>query len=279
VATSEEALKRFKVADEGFERKLTLERGDEPPVVLYLGDSPGFRRLFVRAGGDPAVYDAELGLFDAPDKADSWSNRSLLHLDAEKVERLMLPGLTLERKDDGWRLAGLDKGQEQDQGAVDDAVRALTNIDFVGVVADKKEPAVSKDASPVEIEATLAGGKSVRYEISKLAKGSDSLLTVSNRPQRFTLSQYMAEALTGIERTDLLKKPAEPKQGPTAEPLLEGADESGSSEPAGTTASGTPAQTQDAAESVAPEPKATEAPAIAPEPESPANSESPGMGN
>ncbi len=267
VATSEEALKRFKVADEGFERKLTLERGDEPPVFLYLGDSPGFRRLFVRAGGDQVVYDAELGLFDAPDKADNWSDRSLLHLDAEKVEKLTVSGLTLERKDAGWRLAGLAKGQEQDQGAVDDAVRALTDIDFVGVLAGEKQPAVSKDASPVEIEATLVGGKNVRYEISKLAKGSDSLLTVSNRPQRFTLSQYMAEELTGIERADLLKKSAEPKQGPTAEPLPEGADESRSSEAAGTTATGAPAQTQDAAESVAPEPKATEAPASVPQSE------------
>lgn len=40
VATSEEALKRFKVAADAFERKLVLERGDDSPAILYLGDSP-----------------------------------------------------------------------------------------------------------------------------------------------------------------------------------------------------------------------------------------------
>ena len=80
VATSEAAQKRFKVADHNFERKLTLEGGNGTLATLYLGDSPGFRRLFVRADGDDAVYEAQIGLFDAPDKPDAWSDRTLLYV-------------------------------------------------------------------------------------------------------------------------------------------------------------------------------------------------------
>jgi len=248
VSTSEEALARFKVADRNFERKLTLERGDKPPVILYLGDSPGFRRLFVRAEGDSAVYDVQLGLFDAPDKADAWSDRTLLHLDAEKVRKLTFAGLTLERKDDGWRLADLAEGEEQDEAAIEDKVRALTNIDFVGVSAGEQEPAVDKEAEPVEIEATLTGGDTLRYRIAKLAEGNDYLLTVSNRPQRFILASYEGEELTGIERANLLENSTKPTQNPPGKSVPAGAVESGSAEPAGETAGG-PAEEEDVPES------------------------------
>jgi len=214
VATSEAALKRFKVADQSFERKLELERGDTSPVVLYLGDSPGFRRLFVRAGSDKAVYEAELGLFDAPDQPNNWSDRTLLHLKPEDVRRLTFAGLTLERTDDDWRLTDLAEGEEQDEQAVKQRVRVLTNIDFLGVVGDEKGPATDTESTPLEIEATLADGETVRYRITKLAKGGDYLLKTSNRPQGFTLAGYMVKDLTGISRSDLLKKPEADQKTP-----------------------------------------------------------------
>ncbi len=206
VATSEAALNRFKVGDQVFERKLVLERGDAPPAILYLGDSSGFRRLFVRAAGDKAIYEAELGLFDAPNQPDDWSDRTLLHLKPEAIQRLTFAGLTLERTDDDWRLTDLAEGEEQDELAIKKQVRALTNIDFVGVVGDEERPAIDTESTPVEIEATLTEGETIRYRITKLAEGDDYLLEVSNRPQGFTLAGYAVENLTDLQRTDLLKK-------------------------------------------------------------------------
>jgi hypothetical protein len=226
VATSEEALKRFKVSDRVFERKLTLEGGDRTLAALYLGDSPGFRRLFVRADGDDAVYEAQLGLFDAPDKPYAWSDRTLLHLDTDSIQRLTLPDLTLERTEDGWRLANLAAGEEQDAEAIEDLVRMLARIDFVGVMAAEEPPVVGPDSPPIEIEATLASGDPIRYRITKLEEGNDYLLTVSNRPQRFRLAGYAAEDLTGIARADLLKDTGQAAEvplpaAPTASPAAQ----------------------------------------------------------
>jgi hypothetical protein len=268
VATSEQALKRFKVADQAFERKLTLEQGGSAPAILYLGDSPGFRQLFARADGDGAVYDVELGLFDVPDKADNWSDRTLLHLDAEKIRKLTLAGLTLERKDDSWHLADLAEDEEQDDQAIEDKVRALASIDFLGVLKDEKEPAVSKDASPVEMEATLTSGETVRYKLTKLADGDDYLLEVSNRPQRFTLSKYMTEELTGLERADLLKKTGETAESLSQEPepvsAVMGETGSGSAEPVGKTPTSASEELKEPDDSGSPTPQASEAPAPAP---------------
>lgn len=206
VATSEQALKRFKVAEDSFVRKLSLEGGDGDLASLYLGDSAGFRRLFVRADGDNSVYEAELGLFDAPDKADDWSDRTLLHLETEEVKRLKLADLTLERADEGWLLADLAEGEEQDPEATGNIINRLTNIDFLGVLGSQEQPEVDKDATAVEIEATLASGETVGYRIAKLAEGGGYLVEVSNRPQRFEVADYAAEELTGIGRADLLKE-------------------------------------------------------------------------
>lgn len=206
VATSEQALKRFKVAEDSFERRLRLEGSDGALTSLYLGDSAGFRRLFVRADGDDAVYEAELGLFDAPDKADGWSDRTLLHLTAHDIRQLRFGNVTLERSDDGWRLADLAEGEELDSEAIEDLVRDLAGIDFVGVLAEDELPTASQDESTVEIEATLASGDAIGYKISKIADSDDYLLEVSNRPQRFRMAAYAADGLTGIGRTDLLKE-------------------------------------------------------------------------
>lgn len=206
VATSEAALKRFKVADQSFERKLMLERDDAPPVILYLGDSPGFRRLFVRADGDEAIYEAEFGLFDAPDQPDGWSDRTLLHLDPETIQRLTFTGLTLERTDNDWQLADLAKGETQDEQAIKDKVRALANIGFLGVVEGQEGPAIDTDSTLVEIEATLTDGKTVHYRINKLVEGNDYLLEASNRSQRFMVADYAVKDLIGVRRSDLVKE-------------------------------------------------------------------------
>ena len=218
VATSEEALERFKVGDQAFERKLTIESGDAQPAILYLGDSPGFRRLFVRTEGNSAIHEAELGLFDAPGEADAWSDRTLLHLNREEVRKLTFPDLVLERTDDAWGIADLAEGEEQDEQAIEDKVRSLTNIDFVGVVAGGEDPATAEDSAPVQIEANLKSGETVSFQIVKLAEGNDYLLEVSNRPQRFTLASYAAEDLVGTSRASLLKASLTTTESQAGEP-------------------------------------------------------------
>src|SRR5690606_15912738 len=48
VASSGEAQMRFKVADENFERKVQLKSGDKTVATLFLGSSPGMRRIHAR---------------------------------------------------------------------------------------------------------------------------------------------------------------------------------------------------------------------------------------
>jgi len=48
VTKTRSAVRRFKVDEKQFERKLVLLSGDEAQATLYVGTSPGFRKVYVR---------------------------------------------------------------------------------------------------------------------------------------------------------------------------------------------------------------------------------------
>lgn len=238
VATSAQALKRFKVAEDDFERKLTLEAGDNTLGTLYLGDSAGFRRLFVRANGDGSIYEAEIGLFDVSNKPEDWSDRTLLHLDAQEIKELSVGHLVLEQTEDGWRLADLAEGEEPDAQAIEDWVRRLTNIDFLGIAAGDDSPAIVQEPPPVEIVSALKSGDRIEYRISKLDEGDDYLLEASNRPQGFRLAAYTAEDLAGLSRAQLFKETVPTQEGEPASEIEPPAHAADAKEPAAKQTSG-----------------------------------------
>ncbi len=221
VATSEAASKRFKVADDTFERRLTIEGDKGPLATLYLGDSPGFRRLFVRADGDKAIYEAELALFDASDKPDDWSDKNALHLKEKDVQRVELPGIVLARGDKGaWKLGDLAAGETLNGKAVEDAVRKVSTLDFLSVLGKGDKPEYKQQTPALEYKVQLATDETLTYRISKPEKGDDYVLKASNSPYYFSVSKYTLDGLTDIKHAGLVegneKKATIPSAAPAA---------------------------------------------------------------
>lgn len=205
VATSPEALRRFRVADDAFERRIRLAAEGRELGVLYLGDSPGFRRLFVRSGGEQAVHEAEIGLFDAPSAASDWADRTALHLDESAIERIELPDLTLERADQGWRLADPAPGETLDQAAAARAVRQLANLSFAAVLGAEDPDDYGLETPALSFRITLASGEPIEYRVSRTEP--PIVLAVSGRPQRFELADYTGRDLAELNRAALLAAP------------------------------------------------------------------------
>ena len=204
VATTEAAIARFKVADDDFERRLTLESTDGPLGTLYLGDSPGFRRLFVRADGEQAVYEAELALFDASDKADDWTKKTVLQLEQDRIQGLVINDLVLTRsKEDIWTLDGLTESEVLNQDAVKNLVRLVANINFRSVLGSENKPEYGQDAPVLTFKITL-DEETLEYRLSKPPEGDDHVIKVSNRPNYFSLSQYSVEDLTNAKLENLV---------------------------------------------------------------------------
>lgn len=85
IATSSSALERFKLADDDFERRLTLNQGTHTLGTLYFGTSAGASRTDARSSSDHAVYSVDLASYELPTQLSGWFANDLLESQPEQL--------------------------------------------------------------------------------------------------------------------------------------------------------------------------------------------------
>lgn len=264
VAVSDAAIKRFKVAEDSFERRITLQAGEKKLAVLYLGGSPGFRRIYARGEEDGAVYEVEFGLHQATTAVADWTDKGLLNLDVDQITHIELNGLTLDKDGDNWKLAGLADGEELDQEQAKSAARILGTIGYLEIVG-KSEPFSGEIAQTAKVG--MKDGKQVELQLQK--KGEEEYyLQSSTQGYRFKVTKYALEDLNGLKREKLVK--AAPKAAAAPAPAAVPA-------PAPAGAAAEPAAPAAPAAAAAPAP-AEAPPVVAPAPVAPEVPAAPAVG-
>jgi len=167
VAKTRGAARRFKVDEEQFERKLVLLSGDETQATLYIGSSPGFRKVYVRPGQGNDVFAVEFDLWTAAATTDGWIDKDILTLDESDVERVEIAGVTLQRQDDKWRVAGLAE-KEQTKGEQSRSLLAkLTGLRIQSLLGTEAKPGYRQNEPALELKVTRRGGEVLSYRFSK----------------------------------------------------------------------------------------------------------------
>ncbi len=209
VATTAGAAKRFKVAEEEFERHLTLNQGDKQLANLYFGTSPGFRKVHARVAGEKEIISVPFSLFDAEAEPDRWIDRKVLGLDKKRMTRIKLPGFTLEHKEKGWELARLNPGEQTVTSEADKLADKLAGLTIESVFGADEKPEKEEKTKPLQIEVTLEGDEKLEYTFQKLKDGS-YLLRRSDQPRRrFKVAEWEVRPIREAERNKLVeKKPA-----------------------------------------------------------------------
>ncbi|WP_066961178.1 DUF4340 domain-containing protein [Microbulbifer sp. Q7] len=197
IATSNSARERFEVAEDKFRKRLKLytAEGDDPALELFVGTSPGFRKVHVRRAGDDAIYAVELNSFDLPSTADNWLDKTLLA--AGDLTRIQGPDYTLEKSEDGWAFAA-DNGEETpavDPGKARELATALEKLRITKAV----------DEAP-EVEATefvvKAGNGERRYHF---ASADDKYyVRRDDRDQLFETAKYDFDRVMDKRHQDLV---------------------------------------------------------------------------
>jgi len=222
VATSADAQRRFKVADDAFERRLTLHAGDEQ-ATLIVGDSPGFRRLFARVDGEDAVYDLRLALFDLSAEADDWVDRGQLQFDRGEITRIGVDGpdggWALVRGEEGWSLEGSDEAVES--AAADALADAVATVGYIGVLSPDGDADYDLDA-PERALTIEHDGKERRYLLAPIGDSGDYALKRDGEPYVYRIGAFDAETLVGTDRAELL--------GTSGSAAEDGGSDSGASE-------------------------------------------------
>ncbi len=218
VATTSGALKRFKVSDESFERRVLLAYGDDTLATLYLGSSPGMHHVHARSSEDEAVYAVDFAVYEAPDKAADWEDKAILQFPQDSLEAIDAAGLTLLHRAPAaaantgadnsgangkskpaaaatWQVAAAGQGEVVNPAGAQDLADKLAQLRIGAVLGTEAKPEYGLDKPALTLSVTRKGGEKLEYRLGPTDKEGYAVLKSSARPEYFRVPSYTADAL------------------------------------------------------------------------------------
>lgn len=222
VATTAGAAQRFEVDEEGFQRKLTLLDQDQVQAVLYVGTSPGFRKVHVRPAGEEAVYAVDFNTWQATAQADDWIDKDILKLNAAEVQRVEMPDFVLQRE--GERLQVVDQAEQTDAQEVRSLVGKLAGLRIQSLLGSEAKSEYQEEEPELEFKVTLKDGEILTYRFFKPEEGFYYVLKRSDLDPYFKVAEFMVKPIQEVQRENLVK--AKANNGGPGETTAEEPDES-----------------------------------------------------
>lgn len=203
VARSDGARERFEVAPNLFQRRITLsiesdasstaDADSSHKVTVYLGTSPGMRRVHARRDDSAAIRAIPLSTFDVPASVDGWLDPSLLA--PGPVSHLASADRAWEKVAGEWQAREVDNRERAAPvEALEALVRRLESLQVSGLAV----PADTAGLSDESLPELLVGDAGDRV-VLRLAPATDdrpALIYSSAFEHWFSLSDYDSDRLT-----------------------------------------------------------------------------------
>jgi hypothetical protein len=228
VATSKGAAKRFKTAEDDFERHIILKKDDSVIGDFYLGTSAGMRNTHARLAGQKAVVSIPVSSHEVDADADSWLDRTLANLNKADLKAISLGDITLLQKEEDkkkvWVLDGASK-EETEQDAVNKLINKVTAISVQSVLDPEESAALFTKDPAVQFTVTRQDDTTVSYALAQHDDKEDEyfVLKMSDNELYFKVGKWLVEDLTEAKREKLLNGYEEEKEEKTpaaAQPVV-----------------------------------------------------------
>ncbi len=225
VAISKGAAKRFKTAEDDFERHVILKQGDTVAADFYLGTSAGLRNSHVRKAGEDTVVSIPAGSHEVDVEADSWLDRTLADLNKDDLKAVVLGDISLSRKEEDkekvWLLDGATK-EETEQEAVDKLLNKVTAISVQSVLDPATSAELFTKDPVVQFTVTKEDDSKVTYAFAENDEDDYFILKMSNNELYFKVGKWLVDDLTEAKREKLLKGYEEKKEEtPAVQPVTQ----------------------------------------------------------
>lgn len=199
VATTSSSRKRFKLADEEFNKKIVISSGSDYEQILYLGTSPGFRQLHVRRSAEDEVYAVKLNSHDFPVKNSDLIDNTLLQLSAE-IDMIKGENFKFNKQEGSWTTVNLEaKANEK-------AIKKLSStLSGLIVLGAEKIPEEITDQHELSI---ASGEKNYNYRIFKqgdqrlVHRNDHELAFIITKPDYDSITTQNAQTLVIQEQVD-----------------------------------------------------------------------------
>ncbi len=205
VAKTLSAARRFTVDEEQFERKLTLFADDDAQATLYVGSSPGFRKVYVRPGDENDIFAVDFNTWEAEAKDDDWIDKGVLTLDESIVERLEMPGIIMQRQDGRLQVMNLDENEQTNVTESSVLLGKLTRLRIQSLLGTEMEPQYRQDEPVLEIRMTTEGGEVLDYRFSKPQDATYYVLKRSDLDFYFEVAEYAVNPVREVTREKLVQ--------------------------------------------------------------------------
>ena len=195
VATSEAAAERFHLTENNYERKLSFFNQEKAVESIYIGTSPGFRKVHVRKENDNNIYAVTLNAHDASVKAVDWFDFNVVKLDQKNTTEIVIDDLRLEKENDTWQALELNEGESINSEAVDQWLQQITSLHFSSLVEAIAMPENAKHVATLTVE-----GQAIKFLLGQAQEGNMQVMKRSDLPYYFSLEVQQASPLITLNR-------------------------------------------------------------------------------
>lgn len=196
VATTEDAAARFKVAKDEFEGKISFVKTDGTAKTLYLGSSPGFKKIHARVDGQAAIYSIAFAAYEAPVNIDDWVDKNLLAIDIDSINKVETDKLTLIRDGKVWQIGNLEEDKIADQEKINAWLQKLAKLQFNAILGSETKPEYGLDKPVFAAKLMPKSGEPINLAIGKM--NNDYIIKSSSQPFYFKTGQYQVQALIDV---------------------------------------------------------------------------------
>lgn len=195
VATTASSRQRFQVAAYHFQRRISLIGNGELLGTIYLGTSPGFRKVHARNDDGEAIYSIPYNVYDAPANNDAWLDKALLQI--PDPLRISSADYTVTKQGTGWVSA---QGTEPDSRELSALLLGLRSLQIEGIADADMQRTLAIAAADLRVEIETADGTT---SLALFTVGEQNFISSSAYNFFFTLSAYDFDRLSTINGSAL----------------------------------------------------------------------------
>lgn len=198
VANSSGAATRFEVAEDSFQRSVEYFQDDKSVGALFIGTSPGFRKVHARVAGSDAVYAVGFNSFDLPANPEEWLDKQLLQV--ENVTSIRGLDYQLRREGELWQEESGDSAASPNADLVDDLVNGLNSLRVNGA-ADVATAAILLEMAAPPTLTVDADGARHEYRLYEIEEAY--YIQRNDIPVFFSLSAFDYDRLNDVNAESL----------------------------------------------------------------------------
>ncbi len=182
VANSVAARQRFALTDYNFLRRLTLIGKGEMLGTIYLGKSPGFKKVYARNSRQNDIFTLSFNSFDASGVEADWLDKRLLQIPSPRS--ISTDSYSLHKQETDWLS---DSGATPDARELDALLLALASIQIQGIAREKLQQTLSIAAPEIKLTVKTVAAET---RIALFTLGEKHYIQHSDYALFFTVSDY-----------------------------------------------------------------------------------------